>query len=321
MKGVLARKVLAVVPVLLAVSFLTFLMMSLLPGCEECQIAGPEGMDDEETLAAIRADLRLDDPVPVRYVAWLGDAVTGDLGRSYHTRQEVTDAIVERLPVTLEIVGLSLVISLAVSIPLGIVTAHRAGGALDRLVTGLTFGLLAVPSFMMGLLLIYVFAVSWDLLPSTGWTSLTEDPVENLHSAIMPAVALALGQVAVFTRVLRTDMIATLQEDYVLAARAKGLPTSRVLVRHALRPSSFSLLTVSALTLGALLGGAVIVEQLFALPGLGRLLYDAIFQRDLMIVQGVVLVVTIGFVAVNALVDLLYSVLDPRVRIAGGTRG
>lgn len=316
MKGVVARKVLAVVPVLLAVSFLTFLLMALLPGCIECQILGPDATD-EASLRAVREDLRLDDPVPVRYVAWLGDALTGDLGRSYHSRQQVTDAITERLPVTVELVVLSLALSLSVSIPLGIVTAHRAGGVLDRMVTGATFGLLAIPTFMMGLLLIYLFAVSWDWLPSTGWTPLTEDPLENLRSAIMPALALAIGQIAVFTRVLRTDMIATLQEDYVLAARAKGLSTARILLRHALRPSSFSLLTVSALTVGTLLGGAVIVEQLFALPGIGRLLFDAIFQRDLMIVQGVVLVITVGFVLINTVVDLLYAVLDPRVRAGG----
>ncbi|MGH9210871.1 MAG: ABC transporter permease [Acidimicrobiales bacterium] len=313
MAWVVARKALAVVPVLLAVSFLTFLMLSLLPGCVECQVLGPDNTDPE-ALEAVREDLRLDEPLPVRYVAWLGDAVQGDLGQSYYTRQQVFDAIHQRMPVTLEIVVVSMALSLAVSVPLGMVTAYRSGGVLDRLVTGATFGLLAIPSFMMGLLLIYLFAVSWGWLPATGWTPLTEDPVENLRSVLMPALALAVGQIAVFTRLLRTDMIATLQEDHVLLARAKGLSTARILLRHALRPSSFSLLTVSALTTGTLLGGAVIVEQLFALPGIGRLLFDAIFQRDLMIVQGVVLVITVGFVLINTLVDILYVVLDPRLR-------
>jgi peptide/nickel transport system permease protein len=318
--GVVARKLLAVIPVLLAVSFLTFLMMDLLPGCVECQVLGPDAID-EQALEAVRADLRLDDPLPIRYVAWLGDAVTGDLGQSYFTRQQVTDAILERLPVTVEIVVVSMFLSLAISIPLGMASAYRAGGLFDRIVTGATFGLLAIPSFMMGLLLIYGFAVSWGVLPSTGWTPLTEDPVENLRSVLMPALALAIGQIAVFTRLLRTDMISTLQDDHVLLARAKGLSTVRILLRHALRPSSFSLLTVSGLTVGALLGGAVIVEQLFALPGIGRLLFDAIFQRDLMIVQGVVLVITVGFVLINTIVDILYAVLDPRLRTAGVARG
>jgi peptide/nickel transport system permease protein len=213
-----------------------------------------------------------------------------------------------------EIVIVSMMISLAVAIPLGTATAYRAGGRLDRLVTGATFGVLAIPSFMMGLLLIFVFAVELDLFPATGWTPITEDPFKNLRSVLMPSLALAAVDIAVFTRLLRTDMIVTLQEDHVLLARAKGLPTWRILLRHALRPSSFSLLTVSALTVGGLLGGAVIVEQLFALPGIGRLLFDAIFQRDLMIVQGVVLVIATGFVVINSAVDILYSVLDPRLR-------
>jgi len=309
----IAIKALALVPVVLAVSFLTFLMLNLLPGCVECQVLGPDNLTPE-AVAKVRADLHLDDPLPVRYGSWLGHAVTGDLGRSYVSRQEVTDAILERLPVTVEIVVLSMGLALVVSIPLGMATAYRAGGPLDRMVTGATFGMLAIPSFMMALLLIYLFAVELGWFPATGWTYLTDDPVENLRSAFMPALSLALINVAVFTRLLRTDMIATLQEDHVLLARSKGLPTWRILSRHALRPSSFSLLTVSGLAIGNLLGGAVIVEQLFALPGVGRLLFDAIFRRDLMVVQGVVLVITVGFVVVNTVVDILYSVLDPRIR-------
>lgn len=314
MRRLIALKALSLIPVLLAVSCLTFLMLNLLPSCVECQILGPDNLDNEEAIATVREDLGLDDPLPVRYVAWLGDVLTGDLGKSYITRQEVTDAIFERLPVTLEVMALSMVLALAISIPLGMATAYRAGGLLDRTVTGATFGMLAIPSFMMALLLIYLFAVELGWFPATGWTYLTDDPTENLRSAFMPALSLALVNVAIFTRLLRTDMIATLQEDHVLLARSKGLPTWRILSRHALRPSSFSLLTVSGLTVGNLLGGAVIVEQLFALPGIGRLLFDAIFRRDLMVVQGVVLVITAGFVVVNATVDVLYSVLDPRIR-------
>lgn len=306
-------KALSLVPVLLAVSFLTFLMLSLLPGCVECQILGPDNLTPE-AIAAVRADLHLDDPLPVRYGAWLGDALTGDLGRSYITHQEVSDAITERLPVTLELVVLSMVLALAISIPLGMVTGYRAKGPLDRAVTGATFGMLAIPSFMMALLLIYLFAVELGWFPATGWTYLTDDPVQNLRSAFMPALSLALVNIAVFTRVLRTDIIVTLQEDYILLARSKGLPPWRILLRGALRPSSFSLLTVAGLAIGNLLGGAVIVEQLFALPGIGRLLFDAIFRRDLMVVQGVVLVLTVGFVVVNAAVDVLYQLLDPRIR-------
>lgn len=307
-------KALSLVPVLLAVSFLTFLMLNLLPGCIECQVLGPDNQTPEN-LAMVRADLNLDDPLPVRYGAWLKGAVTGDLGQSYNTRQDVSDAIGERLPVTAQLVVASVAMSLVISIPLGVVTAYRAGGLLDRAVTATTFGMLAIPSFMMALLLIYPLAVTWGWFPAVGWVRLTEDPMENLRSVFLPALSLALVNVAVFTRLLRSDMIATLQEEHVLLARSKGLSTWRILARHALRPSSLSLLTVSGLTVGNLLGGAVIVEQLFALPGLGRLLFDAIFQRDLMMVQGVVLVVTAGFVVINGLVDIFYSVLDPRIRV------
>jgi peptide/nickel transport system permease protein len=311
-------KALSLVLVLLAVSLLTFLMQSLLPGCVECQILGPDNMT-RENVARVRDDLDLDEPLHRRYASWLGEAVTGDLGRSYNTRQPVDEAIVERLPVTAEIVALSMVMALAIAIPLGLLTAYRAGGALDRVVTGATFGMLAVPSFMMALLLIYMLAVELGWLPATGWTHLTDDPVENLRSAFMPSLSLALVNVAVLTRLLRSDVIATLQEDFVLMARSKGLPTRRILTRHVLRPSSLSLLTVSGLTIGNLIGGAVIVEQLFALPGVGRLLFDSIGRRDLLVVQGVVLVVATAFVVVNGLVDILYSVLDPRIRTRSAT--
>jgi peptide/nickel transport system permease protein len=309
----IGMKLLALVPVLLAVSFLTFLMLSLLPGCVECQVLGPDNMTPR-AVRQVRADLGLDDPLPQRYAVWLGDAVTGDLGRSYNTRQPVHEAILERLPVTLELVVLSMFLSLALALPLGLVTAYRAGGVFDRLVTGATFGLLAVPTFVLALVLIYVLAVELGWLPATGWTYLTDNPFDNLRSALMPSLSLALVNVAVLTRVLRSDVIATLQEDFVTMARSKGLPTWRVLTHHVLRPSSLSLITVSGLIVGNLLGGVVIVEQLFALPGIGRLLFDAIFRRDLMVVQGVVLVVATGFVVLNGLVDILYSVLDPRIR-------
>jgi peptide/nickel transport system permease protein len=309
----IGKKLLALIPIMLAVSFLTYLLLSLLPGCVECQVLGPQGVTPA-ALEAVRADLRLDDPLPVRYIGWLGDALQGDLGRSYQTRQQVSTAILERLPVTVEIAVVSLLMSLIVAIPLGVITAYRANGPLDKIVTGTTFGLLSIPNFMMALLLIYVLAVRYGLFPATGWTRLTADPIGNLRSVFMPALALATSNVAVFTRLLRTDMIATLQEDHVMLARSKGLPTSRILIRHALRPSSFSLLTVAGLTVGGLLGGAVIVEEIFALPGIGRLLLNSIFQRDLLIVQGVVLLVTVAYVVVNFAVDILYSVLDPRIR-------
>ena len=302
------------VATLLVVSFLTFGMTTLLKGDPAVLILGPEGAQDPEAVAAVREDLRLDDPLPSRYISWVGDAVTGDLGRSYRTGQSVTEAIGERLPVTLEIGVLAIVIALAASIPLGTLSAFRAGGAADRVITGTSFGLLAVPNFMMAILLIWILAETLGWLPATGWVRLTDDPLENLRTAIMPALALAIGECAVYTRLLRADMITTLQQDSITMARAKGIPTRRILFRHALRPSSFSLMTVVGLQVGAIIGGAVIVEQLFALPGIGRLLVDSILQRDLIMVQGVALVIAVSFVVINFVVDLLYTALDPRIR-------
>jgi peptide/nickel transport system permease protein len=308
-----AKRCLAFVSVVLAVSVATFASTALLGGCVECQVSGIEALDDE-TRAEIREDLRLDDPLHERYTTWLGDAVTGDLGQSYRTRQEVVDAITERLPVTLELVVLSIALSLALSIPLGTLSAYRAGGVLDRVVSATGFGLLAIPSFLMAILLIELFAVEWGWLPASGWTPLTQDPVDNLRSALLPSLALATSSLAVLTRMLRSDMVTTLDQDFVNVARSKGLPTWHVLIRHGLRPSSMSLMTVTALAVGNLLGGAVLVEQVFGLPGLGRLLVVSVSSRDLLMVQGIVLVVTVGFVLVNAVVDVLYTVVDPRLR-------
>lgn len=307
------RRVPRLVGVLLAVSALTFLMTSLLPGDPAIEMLGAENVTPER-LAAARAELGLDEPLPVRYLQWLGDAVTGDLGRSFRTNQRVTDAVTERLPVTAEIAGLAVAIALLVSVPLGAYTAYRAHGFADKLATATTFGLLSIPSFMLALVLVYVFALQLGWFPTSGWTRLTADPVENLKTAALPAMSLAVGEIAAYTRLLRTDMIATLQEDFVQMARSKGLPTFRVLAGHAIRPSTLSLVTVVGLNIGTLAGGALIIETVFALPGIGRLLVESIYQRDLVMVQGVVLVVATVYVVVNFVVDVLYSVIDPRIR-------
>lgn len=307
------RKFAILIPTVLAVSLLTFLLISLLPGDPAVTILGPQGADPE-AVAAIRAEMKLDRPLYEQYASWLGNAVTGDLGRSRIRNQDVSAAIFERLPVTLEIGGLALFLALLLAIPFGIFSAYRSNTAPDKVITTGTFGLLAVPTFVMALLLIYLFAVELDVLPSSGWTRFSEDPAENLKTAILPALSLALAEFAVYSRLLRTDMIATLQQDFITMAKAKGMPTWRILLRHALRPSSFSLLTVVGLQVGGLIGGSVIIEQIFALPGIGRLLYDSITQRDLIMVQGVVLFLAVSYVVVNFLVDLLYSVLDPRIR-------
>lgn len=309
----IGKKLLTLIPVLLAVSLLTYLLLSLLPGDPALLVLGGQA-GSAEAIAAVRADLGLDRPLPLRYLSWLWAALQGDLGISYITRQGVTGAILERLPVTLELMSLSLVLALVIAIPLGVFSAYRAGGWFDKSVTGATFGLLALPNFIFALILIAVFSVGLGVFPATGWSPLSDGVVGNLRSAFLPALALSFGNIAVFTRLLRTDMIATLQEDHVTLARAKGLPTSRILFRHALRPSSFSLLTVAGLQVGTLLSGTVIIETIFALPGVGRLLFDAISSRDLLMVQGVVLLLAMTFVLANFVVDVLYTFLDPRIR-------
>ncbi len=312
--GLVLRRLPAMLATLLIVSFLTFLLTSLLPGDPAVQILGADAANDPDSLQVVREELRLDDPLLERYGAWLSDVATGDLGRSFRTDQQVADAIRERLPVTLEVGGLAVLIALAFAIPLGTLSAFRAGSRADRLVTGASFGLLALPPFMVAILLILVFAVTLGWLPATGWVRFTADPLDNLRHAILPALSLAVGEMAVYTRLLRADMITTLQQDSITMARAKGIPTKRILFRHALRPSSFSLMTVVGLQVATIIGGAVIIETLFALPGVGRLLVDSILQRDLIMVQGCALVIAIAFVVINFIVDILYTFLDPRIR-------
>ena len=305
-------KLLHLVPVLFVVTLGSFLLTSLLPGDIALSILGTNATP--ESVRALRTQMHLDEPLPVRYVEWLGSAARGDLGRSVRTQQQVADAIKGRLPVTLELLLLAELIALLIAVPLGVVSAYRSGGMLDQFASGAAFGVLAVPAFVTAIVFIYVFAVQLDLFPATGYTPLFKDPFENLRSFFLPALTLAVADAAAYMRLLRSDVIATLQEDFIAMARAKGLPTWHILLRHALKPSSFTLLTVVGINIGRLLGGALIVETIFALPGIGRLLVDAIYARDLVMVQGVVAFVAVAYVLINFGVDLLYAVLDPRVR-------
>ncbi|OKO89320.1 peptide ABC transporter [Bradyrhizobium sp. NAS80.1] len=312
MVAFVARRFLYVVPVLLAVSLLTFLIASLLPGDLAYVILGDQATP--ENLAALRRDMGLDQPLWWRYLSWLGHVLQGDLGRSFRTGQTVLQAVAERIPVSIELMLLAEFIGLLIGVPLAIACAARAGGAFDRFMTGSAFGMLSMPSFLTAILLIYLFAVELHWLPATGYVPFTEEPLGNLRFFVLPALTLALAEWPGIMRVLRSDMIATLQEDYIALAKAKGLKPSRILFVHALKPSSLTLVTVTGINIGRLLGGTLIVESIFALPGIGRLLVGAIYTRDLVILQGVVLLVACGFVIVNFIVDMLYAVLDPRIR-------
>jgi peptide/nickel transport system permease protein len=308
----IGRRLVYLLPVLLAVTLLTFLVASLLPGDLASTILGDQATP--EKVAALRAQMGLDLPIWQRYGIWLWDVLHGNLGRSFRTGETVWNAVTARLPVSLELMAITVVLALVIAIPLAILCAVKSGTALDRFFTGLAFGKLSLPSFMVAILLIYLFAVELNWLPATGWVPFAEDPVGNLRSFILPAVTLAFAEWPVLMRVLRSDMIATLQEDYIAMAKAKGLRPARILLVHALKPSSLTLVTVAGINIGRLIGGALIVETIFALPGIGRLLVGAIYARDFIILQGVVLFVAAGFVMVNFIVDMLYAVLDPRIR-------
>lgn len=312
MLNFVVRRILAILPVLLAVSLLTFLIASLLPGDLAFVILGDQATP--ENLAALRHDMGLDQPLWWRYLSWLGHVLQGDLGRSFRTGQTVLQAVSERIPVSLELMLMAEFIGLLIGVPLAIACAARAGGAFDRFMTGSAFAMLSMPSFLVAILLIYLFAVELHWLPATGYVPFTEEPLANLRFFVLPALTLALAEWPGIMRVLRSDMIATLQEDYIALAKAKGLKPSRILFVHALKPSSLTLVTVTGINIGRLLGGTLIVESIFALPGIGRLLVGAIYTRDLVILQGVVLLVACGFVIVNFIVDMLYAVLDPRIR-------
>ena len=312
MLGFVARRLLYLIPVLLAVSLLTFLIASLLPGDLAYVILGDQATPDK--VAALRHDMGLDQPLLIRYVGWLGHILMGDFGRSFRTGQTVLQAVAERFPVSFELMLLAEFTGLLIGVPLAILCAARSGGAFDRFMTSSAFGMLSVPTFLSAILLIYLFAVALRWLPATGYVPFTEDPISNLRFMVLPALTLALAEWPGIMRVLRSDMIATLQEDYIALARAKGLKPSRILFVHALKPSSLTLVTITGINIGRLIGGTVIVESIFALPGIGRLLVGAIYTRDLIILQGVVLLVAAGFVLVNFIVDLLYAILDPRIR-------
>jgi len=312
---ILLRKLPWLLGTLFAVSFLTFLLVSLLPGDPAVQILGAQGVSPE-AVAQLREDMGLDRPMPVRYLDWISSALTGDLGRSPLTGQSVSEAIMTRLPVTLQLGGMAILIALGLAIPLAMLSAYYQGSLLDRVITGASFTLMSIPAFMMAIFLILIFAVLLGWLPATGWVPFTADPVANLRGALLPALSLAMVELALYTRLLRSDLIGTLQQDYITLARAKGVSTTRILIAHALRPSSFSLMTVVGLQLGGVISGAIIIEEIFALPGVGRLLYQSILQRDFLMVQGIVLFIAVAYVTINFIVDLCYSWLDPRVRYA-----
>lgn len=287
-------------------------LLNLAPGSAALVILGENATP--EAVAKLSRTLGLDQPLWQRYLDWLGAALSGNLGASPITGQAVMAAIVERLPVTLQIAAMGLTIGLVVSITLAVISAATQGSSIDRAINAFSSACLSIPAFIAGPVLIYFLALQFGWFPVSGWVPLNKDLGANLQAAILPAIAICLTEVAAFHRLLRTDLIGTLREDFVGAARAKGMGGVYVMFRHALRPSSFSLITLAGLNLGRLIGGTVIVETLFGLPGLGQLIASSIIQRDIVTVQGVVVFIAVVYVGINMLVDLSYGLVDPRVR-------
>lgn len=311
----IARRLVHLLVVLFFVTLFVALLTSMLPGDPVDAIAG---FASEEQKEALRDDLGLDEPIWVQYGRWIGDFVTGDLGGYYSVTGErpVMDRVSDALPVSIQLMVEAQVLALVFAVPLGVYSAYRAGSRFDQTTSATLFGLLAIPNFALALVLAYYVGVRFGWLPVSGYVAPSEDPLEHARRMAMPAISLAVGQIAVYMRLLRSDMIATLQEDFITMAKAKGIPPSRVLWRHALRPSSLTLLTVAGLNVGTLIGGAIIIEVIFSLPGMGTLLFEAISARQYIALQSLIAIIAVGYVLINFLVDVLYTVLDPRIRHA-----
>lgn len=308
------KKVLHLALVVVAVSILTFLMVDLLPGDAAFSLTGQQ--TTLEDIHALQKDLGLDESILARYFKWAFKAMHGDLGSSLITGEPVAKSIASRLPVTIELMVMAQLIALLLSVPSAVLCAFKPLSATDKSFTGICFATMSTPIFVMALVLIYLFAVKLQWLPATGYVPLTEDFWLNIRSFLLPALSIALVEWVPLMRVLRSDLITTLHKEYILLARSKGLPISRILFRHALRPSCFTLLTVFGLQIGHLIGGALIVETIFALPGMGRLLVGAIFNQDVHLVQGCILLTAMAYVVINFIVDRLYAAIDPRLRRA-----
>lgn len=301
--------------VLLLVSIGTFLLVDLMGVDPAVAILG-EGFPESE-YDKLREELGLNDPAWLRYLGWLGATLTGDLGTQLMPpHASVASRIANALPVSAQLAIMGLVMAIILSIPLAMISAYKAGGKVDKAISAGAFGLLSTPSFLLGLVVIIIFANLLGWFPRSEWVRLSDDVGLNLYHAILPATVIALAETATFTRVLRNDLITTLQEDFILSAKAKGMPPIRIMVGDALRPASLSMVTLVGISMGRLIGSTVIVEYLFALPGVGSLIIGAAGIGDVTIIQGAVLVTAVIYVLSNKFIDLSYGFLDPRIRRA-----
>ncbi|WP_062380267.1 ABC transporter permease [Pseudomonas abietaniphila] len=308
------RRLLSAIPTLILVSLFVFTLQKLLPGDPVQAMAGEER--DPAVMEYLREKYRLNDPVPLQYVHWVGNVLQGDFGTSLRTEQPVTTLLASKLPVTLELAVLALLIALLIGIPTGVISAVRKGTATDYAANVFALSGISIPHFWLGILLIMIFAVKLQWLPASGFVPLGEDLGQNLKTLILPAFVLGAGLSGVLMRHTRSAMLEVLRADYVRTARAKGLFPRTVILKHALRNALMPIVTLTTLLFGELLGGAVLTEQVFSIPGFGKMIVDAVFNRDYAVVQGVVLCVAIGFLLLNLLADVLYRLINPRLRTA-----
>jgi peptide/nickel transport system permease protein len=310
----LVRRLLGLIPVLLLISIVTFLTTALVPGDAASVLLGPTATP--ERTAEVRKRFGLDQPLPVRYIKWMGQVVRGDLGNSILNRQPVTSLVGNALRVTLQELVMAMLLAIAIALPIGIAAATLRGTWIDQMLMGFALLGASVPTFWLGLILIYVFAVRFQLLPPSGFVPFSQDPLGNLRAMVLPAFALAVYLAGPLARFIRSSLIETLQAQFVTTARAKGLDERRVLRGHALKNALIPSVTFAGLQIGGLIGGAIVTEVVFNLPGTGSLALSGILNRDFPVVQGVVLVVACGYVLINIGVDLVYVLLDPRITYA-----
>ncbi|RRZ91574.1 ABC transporter permease [Erwinia sp. 198] len=312
MLELICKRVLLAIPTLFLVSIMVFSLQKLLPGDPILAMAGEER--DPAVIAQLREHYHLNDPLPSQYFYWLGNALKGDLGTSIRTQEPVIALISSKLPVTLELSLLAMMVALLVGISMGIVAAVRKNSWVDHTTNFVALSGISVPHFWLGILLILLFSVHLQWLPASGYVSLSESVSQNVKTLLLPALVLGTGLAATLMRHTRASMIAVLKADYIRTARAKGLLPGKVILKHAFRNALVPVITLTTLLFGELLGGAVLTEQVFTLPGFGKMIVDAVFNRDYAVVQGVVLVVAIGFLLLNLLADVLYVLINPKMR-------
>ncbi|HTN95453.1 MAG TPA: ABC transporter permease [Nordella sp.] len=310
----IVKRLLIAIPTLLIVSIFVFSLQKLLPGDPILAMAGEER--DPAVLELLREKYRLNDPLPVQYVHWLGNALTGDLGISLRSNEPVLSLIAAKLPVTIQLAVMAIFFAFLIGIPMGILAAVKKNTALDYLASFIALSGLSIPNFWLGIMLILLVSVKLGWLPASGYEPFFSDPVRSLQTMVMPAFVLGNALAATLMRHTRSAMLSVLSTDYIRTARAKGLAERSVVFSHSFRNALLPIVTLSALLFGELLAGAVLTEQIFTIPGFGKLIVDAVFTRDYAVVQGVVLCTAIGFILMNLIADVLYFVLNPRMRAA-----